>query len=95
MNPHEMRMSLVEWTDRAPFKRFPDGKHFYECPLCGQPTKRTEYEGYIELEHHLADIHSDRIREIDSHAPYRARLDSIDENQRTLENFNQKTLEML
>lgn len=94
MNPHELRMSLVEWTDRAPFKKLPDGKHFYECPLCGQPTKRTEYEGYIEVEHHITDSHPENIREIDGHAPHRARLDSLDENQRSLENFNQKTLEV-
>ena len=87
MNQHDLRLSLVEWADRAILRRNPDGTHFYECPLCGQPTKRTEYEGYIEVEHHLTDMHYDRIKEIDGHEPHRARLDSLDEGQRTLETF--------
>ena len=94
MNQQELRMSLVEWTDKAPFKKLPNGKHVYECPLCGQPTARTEYEGYVELEHHLTDVHYERIKEIDGKDPHRVRMDYLDENQRSLENFNQKTLEV-
>jgi|ACXJ01.1.fsa_nt_gi hypothetical protein len=96
MNPHEMRMSLVEWTDRARFERLPNGKHVYHCPLCGMITRREDFEGYVELEHHLTDIHYDNIREIDGRHPHEMRLDSLDDpDQRTLENFNQKTLEVL
>ncbi len=95
MNQQELRMSLVEWTDRASFKRLPNGKHIYECPLCGQPTKREDFEGYIEIEHHLVDVHYNNIREIDGKHPHEMRLDSLDDSdQRTLEDFNQKTLEV-
>lgn len=94
MNPHEMRMSLVEWTDRARFEKLPNGKHVYHCPLCGSITRRKDFEGYVELEHHLTNIHYDNIREIDGKHPHEMRLDSLEAaDQRTLENFNQKTLE--
>ena len=74
MNPHDLRMSLVEWTDRASFKRLPNGKHIYECPLCGQPTRREDFEGYIEIEHHLVDVHYNNIREIDGKHIYECPL---------------------
>lgn len=93
MNPHELRMSLVEWTDRARFEKLPNGKHVYHCPLCGLITRREDFEGYVELEHHLTDIHYDNIREIDGKRPHEMRLDSLEPDQRTLEDFNQKTLE--
>ena len=70
MNPHEMRMSLVEWTDRAIFERLPNGKHVYHCPLCGMITRREDFEGYVELEHHLTEIHYGNIREIDGRHPH-------------------------